>query len=99
MIHRRDQFTLFAFFVCFVIPVLIVSFFNQPLITKTYRYQVNLKTATAGELQTLSGIGPKLSEQILEYRNKSPFAENTDILKVKGIGIKRYTAIKSQLAP
>jgi competence protein ComEA len=82
-----------------MIPVLSVSFASQPLITKTYRHQVNLKTATADELQTLPGIGPKLSEQILEYRNESPFTENTDILKVKGIGIKRYTAIKHQLAP
>ena len=62
---------------------------------QSYRFHIDLNTATHGELQTLSGIGPKLAENIVQYRDQhAPILDFGEILNVKGIGIKRYNAIK-----
>lgn len=38
--------------------------------TKTYTQKIDLNTATAQELQRVNGIGEKLSDNIIKYRNK-----------------------------
>lgn len=51
--------------------------------------KVNINTATAEELKTLSGIGDVTAERIIEYREKYNGFLNTDeLLNVKGIGSK-----------
>lgn len=48
---------------------------------------VNINTASAGELDTLPGIGPSLAGRIVAYRNEhGPFADVKDLVKVSGIG-------------
>jgi competence protein ComEA len=48
---------------------------------------VNLNTASAADLDALSGIGPSLAERIIEYRTTNgPFQSVEDLQKVKGIG-------------
>ncbi|HER23602.1 MAG TPA: hypothetical protein ENO17_00830 [Candidatus Atribacteria bacterium] len=57
--------------------------------------KININTANAVMLQTLSGIGPVLSEKIIEYRNQNGlFGVIEDIKNVSGIGEKKFEGIK-----
>ena len=57
--------------------------------------KININTADATMLQTLSGIGPVLSERIIEYRNQNGlFGVIDDIKDVSGIGEKKFEGIK-----
>ena len=48
---------------------------------------VDVNTADAAALQTLSGIGPALAERIIAYRTEhGPFRSVEELLEVKGIG-------------
>jgi competence protein ComEA len=47
---------------------------------------INVNQATAAELQALPGIGPKLSQRIVEERGKGPFQSVEDLRRVAGIG-------------
>ena len=49
--------------------------------------KVNINTASAKELTTLGGVGPKLAERIVEYRDAhGPFKKPEDLKKVDGVG-------------
>ena len=49
--------------------------------------KININTASADTLTMLPGIGEKLSERIVEYRQKNgPFRKVSDLLSIKGIG-------------
>ena len=62
---------------------------------KPYKFCIDLNTATPGELQTLPGIGPKLSENITQYRDQHvPIHDFEEILNVNGIGPKKYSTLK-----
>ena len=57
--------------------------------------QVNINTAGFRELIKLKGIGVKTAERIIDYRESSgPFFYIEDIQNVKGIGPKKFNAIK-----
>ncbi len=57
--------------------------------------KININTANASILQTLPGIGPVLSERIIEYRNQNGlFGIIDDIKDVSGIGEKKFEGIK-----
>ena len=52
---------------------------------------VNLNTASSWLLRYVSGIGPVLSRNIVEYRTENgPFASRADLLQVKRLGAKVY---------
>ena len=53
--------------------------------------KIDLNAATQAELETLPDIGPKLAQAIIEGR---PYVVVEDVLKVKGIGEKKFAAIK-----
>lgn len=56
---------------------------------------VNINTASAAELQTLSGIGPSVAQSIIDERTKNgPFASVDDLMRVSGIGEKKLAKIK-----
>ena len=60
--------------------------------------KVNINSATDDELRTVKGIGPSMSEKILNYREKNgPFKKIEDLKKVDGIGEKTYEKIKNYL--
>lgn len=56
--------------------------------------KVDVNRATQKELQTLPGIGPTLSQRIMETREKQPFAKVEDLRRVKGIGVKTLENIR-----
>lgn len=58
---------------------------------------VNINTATADELKTLSGIGDVTAGKIIEYRSSKPFKSKEDVMSVDGIGSKTYEKIKDNI--
>lgn len=56
---------------------------------------VNLNTATAAQIATLPGIGPKAAQRILEHRQKNGgFKKIEELMNVKGIGEKSFLKLK-----
>ncbi|MEN6348536.1 MAG: helix-hairpin-helix domain-containing protein [Syntrophomonas sp.] len=62
--------------------------------------KVNINKATAQEMdERLAGIGPALSQRIIDYRNSNgPFKQIEDIKEVSGIGDKKFEAIKGDIS-
>lgn len=58
---------------------------------------VNINTASKEELMTLNGIGETTAEAIIEYRKENKFTKIEDIKNVKGIGDKKFEAIKEDI--
>ncbi len=58
---------------------------------------VNINTASMTELMSLSGIGETKAQNIILYRNKTPFKTIEDLLKVEGIGESIYVNIKENI--
>lgn len=58
---------------------------------------ININTASADELKTLSGIGDVMAERIIEYRSSNAFKSKEDIMSVTGIGNKIYEKIKDRI--
>jgi comEA protein len=59
---------------------------------------ININTANRYQLTKLPGIGPKLAERVVEYRDAHGlFTSREDIMKVKGIGRKKYQAISGMI--
>lgn len=60
--------------------------------------KIALNQATAEQLDSLSGIGPALSERIIEHRNKiGSFQSVEELTEVSGIGPKLFAKIRDQL--
>lgn len=59
---------------------------------------IDLSSATAEELEKLNGIGPATAENIIKYREENGgFSDPSELLNVKGIGEKKYAAIKDNV--
>ena len=59
---------------------------------------VDLNSATAADLQDVSGIGPKKAEAIVEYRKKNgQFKSVDDLDKVPGFGKSTVDKVKKDL--
>jgi competence protein ComEA len=56
---------------------------------------LSLNQASAQELQVLDGIGPALSERIVEYRTtQRPFQRPAELKRVRGIGPKTMDELR-----
>lgn len=95
-----------------IIPYKTYSETGEEINTNTYNYvasayssspvstsvKININTANTNMLQTLPGIGPVLSERIIEHRNQNGlFGMIDDIKDVSGIAEKKYEGIKDQI--
>lgn len=60
---------------------------------------VDLNTADANALDTLTGIGPVTAQRIVEYRARlgGRFSNIDQLLDIKGIGVKTLEKIRSQV--
>jgi competence protein ComEA len=61
--------------------------------------KTNLNTATQAQLEELPGVGPKLAQRVLAYRQrKGRFTSTRDLLEVEGFGPKKLAALQDQLS-
>ncbi len=60
--------------------------------------KININTCTKESLITLPGIGEVTAGKIIAYREESKFQEIEDIVKVSGIGDKKFAAIKDLIS-
>ena len=59
---------------------------------------VNLNSATAAQIASLPGIGPKTADLVVQYRVKNgPFKKIEEIMNVRGVGEKSLLKIKDRL--
>jgi competence protein ComEA len=56
--------------------------------------RIDVNRATAAELQQLPGIGPKISQRIIDEREKRPFASVDELRRVSGIGAKTLDKLR-----
>lgn len=59
--------------------------------------KINLNTASKTELMRIPGIGEKTALKIIEYRTATKFTGPEDIMKIKGIGIKKFEKMKDAI--
>jgi comEA protein len=63
-----------------------------------FAHPVDLNTATAEQLQQVSGIGPSTAKAIVNFRQKSgPFRKIEDLLAIKGISKARLEKMRPYL--
>ena len=59
---------------------------------------VNINLATADQLQALSGVGEATARAIVEDREAhGPFSSVEDLMRVSGIGQKKFDKLKGQI--
>lgn len=59
---------------------------------------VNINSATAEELDALPGVGPSTAQAIIEDREANgPFAAVEDLVRVSGIGEKKFEKLKASI--
>ncbi len=72
----------------------IVGETEQPV---TGVFTLDPNTAPADSLELLNGIGRKLADRIVAYRQHDRFEEEVDITNVNGIGPKLYERLRPYL--
>lgn len=60
--------------------------------------KININSADSSQLEQLHGIGAKMAERIITYREQNgPFISTEEIMKVSGISEKRYMELKDYI--
>ncbi|WP_425446604.1 helix-hairpin-helix domain-containing protein [Dethiothermospora halolimnae] len=55
---------------------------------------INLNNGTKTQLMSLPGIGDVLADRIIRYRSETRFKHKNDLIKVEGIGDKKFQSIE-----
>ncbi|WZL71554.1 helix-hairpin-helix domain-containing protein [Clostridiaceae bacterium 35-E11] len=72
---------------------------NNLSTTRSTSSKININTASKEELETLNGIGQSLAERIIQYREANGnFKDIKDIMKVSGIGEKKFEGIREHIS-
>jgi competence protein ComEA len=88
---RRKRFIVFCLVLAVMMALVSVSLAQDA-------EKININKASAVDLAQLKRIGPKLSERIVEYREKhGPFERPEDIIQVRGIGPKTFELNKDRI--
>jgi len=101
LIHARNQ--SYAILLLFIIGWTSMAWF-----TRNYRnsdqnelpkeFVVDLNHATEAELNLLPGVGPKLAQEILRYREeRGGFQTVEDLMNIRGIKDTRISALRKHL--
>ena len=70
----------------------------DPQKMKVLSIPININTAGVAELNVLPGVGPKLAQAIVDFREgHGNFSSLEDLRKVKGLGSKKFAAIRPHL--
>ena len=59
--------------------------------------KIDLNIASRVQLMSLPGIGEKTADVIIEFRKSRPFSSPEDIMKIKGIGKKKFEKLKEYI--
>ena len=60
--------------------------------------RIDINRASRYTLTKLPGVGPKFAERIIDYREQNNgFTSKEELLSIKGIGPKKYEAIKHRI--
>lgn len=59
--------------------------------------KVNLNAATREQLMQLPGVGPATADKIIEQRAVQPFRRPEDVMRVRGIGVKKFEKMRPYL--
>lgn len=83
--------SLTVLFVCVTANIVLASAAPAPragaVASAATHEKVNINSASVKELTTLEGVGHKLAEKIVEYRDAhGPFKKAEDLRKVEGVG-------------
>ncbi len=70
----------------------------SPAKKKILSIPININTANFEEFKTLPGIGPQTAQAIVDYRAfHGPFQSTEDLMRVRGIGAKKFTLLRSHV--
>ena len=85
---KRSAFVLVAALVFMSSPLVAQRATRPPVAATVVSTEVvNLNSATAAQIASLPGIGPKTADLVVQYRVKNgPFKKPEEIRKVSGIG-------------
>ena len=56
--------------------------------------KININTATKDMLTSIPGVGSKMADKIIKYRQEHPFNSIDELLNISGIGKKKFEEIK-----
>jgi len=68
------------------------------MLVSIHLFAVDLNTASLKELSSLKGIGSSTAQKIIKYRSEHKFSSVEELMKVKGIGQKKFEMIKKDLS-
>ena len=93
---HRSALVLVAALVCAASPLFAQRAAKPPVAaTMVSTETINLNTATAAQIATLPGIGPKTADLVVQYRTKNgPFKKIEEVMNVRGIGEKSFLRLK-----
>lgn len=55
---------------------------------------IDLNSATRDQLMSLPGVGPATADKIIALREEQPFRRPEDIMRVRGIGVKKFETMR-----
>ena len=92
----KTKCVLLAIFFALALPMTATAFGSITQNVEQHELEVELNQASAEELQRLPGVGEKVAQRILEYREANgPFEAPEELMNVRGIGEKTYMKLEA----